>query len=264
MEFLDTLATRRSIRAFQPRAVAPELIEQILADATHAPSWGNTQPYMVAIATGPVLKDIGDALSRRFMKVRRIQSLPRALQPLAALAGGVRPDGDYNTLIKYPPDLKARYRKTGFGLYAALGIGREDRARRTAQMARNFRSFDAPVVLFVFAHGALGAYGVADTGAFLQSLALSAHDRGLGTCIQGALATWAAPVRKHFVVPRPYRLLCGVALGYPADDPVNRYRPERLPVSELLIKPRGPGAPNLPTYGRSPAKPGGARRRSSN
>jgi nitroreductase len=264
MEFLETLTTRRSIRAFQPREVAPELVEQILTDATHAPSWGNTQPYMVAIATGPVLAAIGDELSRRFMKIRKIQSLPQALQPLAALAGGVRPDGDYNTLIKYPPDLKARYRKTGFGLYAALGIGREDRARRSEQMALNFRSFGAPVVLFVFAHGALGAYGVADTGAFLQSLALSAHDRGLGTCIQGALATWAAPVRKHFVVPRPYRLLCGVALGYPADDPVNRYRPERLPVSELLIKPRGPGAPNLPTYGKSPAKPGGARRRSSN
>jgi len=238
MDFLDALTTRRSIRAFEPRAVPPELVEQVIADATHAPSWGNTQPYMVAIATGPVLAAIGDELSRRFVRARRIQALPQALQPLAALALGVRPDGDYNTLIKYPPDLKARYRKTGFGLYAALGIGREDSARRTEQMARNFRGFGAPVVLFVFAHGALGAYGVADTGAFLQSLALSAHERGLGTCIQGALATWAAPIRRHFAVPRPYKLLCGVALGYPADDPVNRYRPERLPVSELLIKPR--------------------------
>jgi nitroreductase len=238
MDFLDTLTTRRSIRAFEPRDVAPELVEQIIADATHAPSWGNTQPYMVAVATGPVLAAIGDELTRRFIKSQQILALPKALQPLAALAGGVRPDGDYNTIINYPPDLKARYRKTGFGLYAALGIERQDRARRTEQMARNFRSFNAPVVLFVFAHGALGAYGVADTGAFLQSLALSAHARGLGTCLQGALATWASPVRRRFAVPRPYKLLCGVALGYPADDPVNRYRPERLPVSELLIKPR--------------------------
>ena len=238
MEFLHTLTTRRSIRAFKSQPVPPELIEQLIADATHAPSWGNTQPYMVAIASGPVLQEIGKELEQRFMKLQKVQGLPRALRPLAVLASGVRPDGDYDTLIDYPPDLKARYRKTGFGLYAALGIARDDRARRNEQMARNFRSFGAPVVIFVFAHGALGVYGVADTGAFVQSLALSAHDRGLGTCIQGALATWAGPVRARFAVPRPYKLLCGVALGYPADDPVNRYRPERLPVAELLIKPR--------------------------
>jgi nitroreductase len=240
LEFLDTLSSRRSIRAFTARPVAPELLEQIIRDATHAPSWGNTQPYMLAIATGPVLDAIGDELHRRFMKIHKLRKLPKALQGLAVLASGVRPDGDHNTLIRYPPELMARYRKTGLGLYATLGIGRDDGARRTEQMARNFRGFGAPVVIFVFSHGALGVYGVADTGAFVQSLALSAHDRGLGTCIQGALATWAGPVRERFAVPRPYNLLCGIALGYPADDPVNRFRPERLPVSELLIRPLSP------------------------
>jgi nitroreductase len=238
MEFLDTLSSRRSIRAFTPQPVAPELIEQLIRDAAHAPSWGNTQPYLLAIATGPVLAEISGELQRRFRKLEAIRGLPKALRPLALLFSGARPDGDYHTLIKYPPELMARYRKTGFGLYAALGISRDDHARRSEQMARNFRAFDAPVVLFVFSHGALGAYGVADTGAFVQSFALCAHDRGLGTCIQGALATWSGPVRRRFAVPKPYRLLCGIALGYPADDPVNAYQPGRLPVSELLIQPR--------------------------
>jgi nitroreductase len=238
MEFLDTLNGRRSIRAFRADPVAPELIEQLIRDASQAPSWGNTQPYMLAIATGAVLAEIGAELEQRFRKLESIRRLPKALRPLALMFSGARPDGDYNTLIRYPPELMARYRKTGFGLYAALGISRDDHARRTEQMARNFRSFDAPAVIFVFSHGALGAYGVADTGAFVQSLALCAHDHGLGTCIQGALATWAGPVRRRFAVPRPYKLLCGIALGHPADDPVNAYRPERLPVSDLLIRPR--------------------------
>jgi nitroreductase len=238
MEFLETLCSRRSIRAFKPQPVAPELIEQLIRDASHAPSWGNTQPYMLAIATGPVLADISGELEQRFRKLEAVRRWPKALRPLALLCSGARPDGDYDTLIRYPPELMARYRKTGFDLYAALGISRDDHARRSEQMARNFRAFGAPAVLFVFSHGALGPYGVADTGAFVQSLALCAHDRGLGTCIQGALATWAGPVRRRFAVPGPYRLLCGIALGYPADDPVNAYRPERLPVSELLIQPR--------------------------
>lgn len=238
MEFMDTLATRRSIRAFSPRPVAPELVAQVIADATHAPSWGNTQPYRIAVATGPALAEICDELAVRFDALLKLRRLPKWLQPLAALASRARPDGDFNTLIRYPPDLMARYRQTGYGLYGVLGIERGDHARRDAQMARNFRAFDAPVALFVFCHGALGAYGVADTGAFVQSLALAAHDRGLGTCIQGALATWAGPVRKRFAVPPPYKLLCGVALGYPADDPVNRYRPERLAPGDILLTPR--------------------------
>jgi nitroreductase len=238
MELREALATRRSIRAFRPDPVAPELVQRIIGDATDAPSWGNTQPYRLAIARGSLLESIGDELEQRFVKLRGVRKLPKPLRPLGALFSGARPDGDFNTLINYPPELAARYRETGFGLYATLGIRRGDYGARDAQMAKNFRGFGAPVVIFVFTHGALGVYGAADTGAFVHSLALSAHDRGLGTCIQGALATWAGPVRRRFAVPKAYKLLCGVALGYPADDPVNAYRPQRLPVGELLIAPR--------------------------
>ncbi|HBS16013.1 MAG TPA: nitrobenzoate reductase, partial [Alcanivorax sp.] len=34
---------------------------------------------------------------------------------------------------------------------------------------------------------------------------------------------------------RHYQLLCGVSLGFAADQPVNRFRPDKLPVSELMI-----------------------------
>ena len=238
MDFRETIATRRSIRAFRPDPVAPELVEQVIREATDAPSWGNTQPYRLAIARGSLLDAIGAELEQRFMKLRTVRNLPKPLRPLGALLSSARPDGDFNTLINYPPELAARYRETGFGLYATLGIRRDDYAARDAQMAKNFRGFGAPVVIFVFMHGALGVYGAADTGAFVQSLALAAHDRGLGTCIQGAMATWVGPIRQRFEVPKTYKLLCGVALGYPADDPVNTYRPERLPVRDLLLRPR--------------------------
>jgi nitroreductase len=73
----------------------------------------------------------------------------------------------------------------------------------------------------------------------LQTLMLSAHVRGLGTCAQGALALWSAPVRDAFVVPEPYRLLCGVSIGFPSVAAVNAYSPERLGVEAMLL----PGRP---------------------
>jgi nitroreductase len=40
-------------------------------------------------------------------------------------------------------------------------------------------------------------------------------------------------------VPSDYRLLCGMALGYPDEKaPVNRFRPKRAPLGEFLIPPK--------------------------
>ena len=66
-----------------------------------------------------------------------------------------------------------------------------------------------------------------DAGIFLQTLMLSAHANGLGTCAQGALATWPTLVRREFDVPEHYKLICGVSIGYASDHPVNEYNPGR-------------------------------------
>ena len=74
-------------------------------------------------------------------------------------------------------------------------------------------------------------------GFMLQTLLLSAHARGLGTCAQGALAFWAGPVRAEFEVPVQYRLVCGVSLGYASDHLVNAFDPGRPSVDEVLLAP---------------------------
>ena len=71
----------------------------------------------------------------------------------------------------------------------------------------------------------------------MQNLMLSAHARGLGTCAQGASALWADPVRAEFNVPSDYKLLCGIALGYPSEHKVNGFQAERLPISEIVVQP---------------------------
>jgi nitroreductase len=148
------------------------------------------------------------------------------------------PDGDYPLLVEYPTPLRERRHATGFGLYDKLGIAREDKPARAMQFRKNFAFFDAPAVLFLFAHDALGVYSVLDAGIYLGAILLAATNVGVQTCSQAALASFPDVVRKHFDVPERYKLLCGVALGYAADDVVNSFRPARLSVEQMTIPPR--------------------------
>jgi nitroreductase len=235
MDFVDVLESRRSIRAFSDQPVSREQVDALLARALESPSWSNTQPYKVAVAMGADLEGLREELSTRFARATALQKASLPAKLAGALKGGVMPDGDFKPIIHYPQDLQPRRVATGIGLYQTLGIGREDRAARDAQMARNFRFFDAPAALFLFVHEGLGVYSALDAGIFMQSLMLAATNEGLGTCAQGALALWRSPVAARFEIPRQYKLLCGLSLGYPLDAPVNRFKPARRALEEILL-----------------------------
>jgi nitroreductase len=72
----------------------------------------------------------------------------------------------------------------------------------------------------------------------MENLMLSAHGHGLGTCAQGAVNIWDDVVRKEFDIPKDYRLLCGLAIGYPSDSPVNSFKANRIGPDEILFKPK--------------------------
>ena len=237
----ELLRVRRSVRDFRPDAIPAALLDAVLADANWAPSWSNTQPYRVAIASSELRDRLAGELTTRYDA--GVRALARgALGKLKAfLTREGLPDGDFKVNFEYPADLVARRRATGFGLYKLLGIDRKDHAARNVQMRRNFEFFGAPTVMFIFVHQGLREFAVLDAGIFLQSLMLSAESRGLATCAQGALATWAGPVKAAFEVPENYKLICGLAIGYASDHPVNQFNPERGAVEELLIAPRTGG-----------------------
>ena len=118
------------------------------------------------------------------------------------LASRAMPDGDYKPILgKYPGIFQDRRMHTGRGLYEILGIKRGDKKGRDAAMARNFTFFDAPVAVFVFIHPGMKFTALVDAGIMMQSLMLSATDKGLGTCPQGALGMWRSPLEEHFDIP---------------------------------------------------------------
>ena len=237
--FSDLIRSRRSVRDFLPTPIPQTLLQSVLADANQSPSWSNTQPYRIAVASGPVRDRLAEQLTERFalgMQAQKKGWLGK-LQ-LLTQQRHVLPDGDFVTSFAYPEDLQPQRRATGHGLYELLGIHRKDHAAREAQMRRNFEFFGAPTAIFVFVHGGLREFSVLDAGIYLQSLMLSAHAHGLGTCAQGALATWAGPVRQAFDVPTDYKLIAGLSMGYASEHAINHYNPGRANAGNFLLAER--------------------------
>lgn len=237
-EFSKFAASRRTTRDFLAKPVPQRVIDEILADGMSAPSWSNTRPFMIGVASGDLRDEISAELLKRWNVVSKARGGSLLDKLRLAFTPWAWPINDYKMLKPYPKELLPRSRKVGKDLYAVLEVPRGDKAARDAHWARNYEFFGAPTVFFIFAHKGLGAYAVSDASLFVENVILSAHAHGLGTCAQGAVAMWSKPIKKRFNLPAEYGFMYGVAVGYPSGHKVNGFKAERLPVTEVIASPK--------------------------
>jgi nitroreductase len=213
-------------------------LEQILTDALTAPSWSNTRPFKIAIAEGDVKDRIGKEFLARWdalAKGRNGNWLAK-LKLLTSRYG--LPTSNRMSAKPYVPELKPRAFRVGAELFKVLGVERGDRKARDREWAKNYEFFGAPTELFIYIHKSLGIWAANDAGLMLENLMLSAHAHGLGTCAQGAVVIWDDVVREEFEISQDYRLLTGLAIGYPTDAEVNSFGAHRIGFEEISLKPK--------------------------
>jgi len=232
------LASRRSTRDFLPTPVPQDIIDQILTDALTAPSWSNTRPFKIAVATGDVRDRISGEFLSRWTVLSRLmrKGLKNKLRLVYSRYG--LPTSNRMIVKPYVPELRPRAQRVGKELYELFGVKRGDRDARDKQWGKNYSFFGAPVEMFIYIHKSLNVYAASDAGLMMENLMLSAHGHGLGTCAQGAVNIWDDVVRKEFEIPKDYRLLCGMAIGYPSDSPVNSFKAHRIGADEILFIPK--------------------------
>lgn len=214
----ETLNRRRSVRAFTDRAVDPALLRDILTSAQRAPSGGNLQPWQATVLTGEPWQAMKDAVAARIAMGRE----------------GHEPEYDI-----YPKGLtepwEARRFGVGEGLYAALGIPREDKAGRLARFMENYRGFGAPVMLFLHCSRIMGPPQWSDMGMWLQSVMLLLVEAGLASCPQECWAMYGTTVRRTLALDDGQILFTGLAIGYADEDAaVNQWPVPRAPLDEVI------------------------------
>jgi nitroreductase len=137
----------------------------------------------------------------------------------------------------YPPKLKEPYRTSRFELgeqmYELLGIGRDDKDARIAQVMKNFQFFGAPCAFFCFVDRQMGPPQWSDLGMFLQTFMLLAKEAGLDTCAQEAWSMKHDSVSTFVKADDTDILFCGMAIGYRDDTAlVNSLESKRRPLKE--------------------------------
>ena len=210
MNVSEAVAARTSIRRFTDQHVETELLRDLLDRSARAPSGGNLQPWRVFVITS--------------------ETMPAFLAHVRAADFQKQPEYPI-----YPADLKAPYRdsrfKVGEDMYALLGIPREDKPARLANLAKNFEFFGAPAGFFCCIDRDMGPPQWSDLGMFLQTFMLLAQEVGLSTCAQEAWAARSEAVKSYVGYGDELMLFCGMAIGYKDESaPVNTLVSDRAPL----------------------------------
>jgi nitroreductase len=217
------MLSRYSNRAFLPKPVARELLQNILQVAARAPSGTNTQPWRVYVLQG----------AKKDALVGQVVAAHNAMAADPAVAAQYQEEYDYYPEKWVSPYIDRR-RECGFGLYGVLGLGKGDKAGMHAQHQQNFKFFGAPVGLMFTMDKVMGRGSLVDYGMFLQNIMLAARARGLHTCPQAAWNGFSKIILPHIGAAENEMLVCGMSLGY-ADEGalVNTFATTRVDAQEF-------------------------------
>ena len=215
MELEQVLAERYSCRAFLPDEVPAQTLERLFELAQRTPSWCNSQPWQVHLVSGPAIERFAKTMTDHVLANPQTSDLEM-------------PTG-------YSGVYAERRRESGYGLYAALGIERDDKLGRGAQALLNYSFFGAPHVAVVTTDREQGVYGAIDCGGYVTTLVLAAQALGLGAVPQAAIAMFSDCVREFLDLPEDRLVVCAVSLGH-ADEahPANAFRTSRAPVGDVV------------------------------
>ncbi len=212
MKVTDAVSLRTSVRKFLSKPVDSDLVKSLLELSSRSPSGGNLQPWKIYILNK---KSMNDFLS--FQEKWDKPEIPA-----------------YEI---YPPKLKEPYRTSRFELgeqmYESIGIPRENKDARIAQVMENFKFFGAPCAFFCFVDRQMGSPQWSDLGMFLQTFMLLAKEAGLDTCAQEAWSMKHDSVSQFVKADDDDLLFCGMCIGYRDDkDPINSFKSKRRPLKE--------------------------------
>ncbi|KAB2896194.1 MAG: nitroreductase, partial [Kofleriaceae bacterium] len=150
---------------------------------------------------------------------------------LVAAAKSGLPSPNVPFPIDYPEPYLAHRRACGFALYGAMGIARDDKARRYDAWLRNYEVFDAPHLAVVAVDRRLGPYALIDIGVWLGQFLAAVTAEGLAACSMASIAAYPKVLREHLGFTDELDILFGIALGFEDEaSATNQFRTARDPV----------------------------------
>jgi nitroreductase len=210
MNVIEALNERKSTRSFLSKPVDKEKLNAVLEAAVRTPSWGNSQPWEVFVATGNTLDKIKNGYKQKYA------------EKAVASPETPRPTEWSQAAIKRPQQLRpdmARDCGDAVGQFGAL----------------NQSMFNAPAVIYVCMDKVLSEWSLYDIGAYSQSVMLAGIEHGLAAIPAITLVLYPDVLRHELKIPDNLKLTIGIAIGYAdKDNQINNFVSGRSPLSETV------------------------------
>ena len=211
MEFKDLIEKRHSTREFSDKQISKEDLEDILKTASHAPSWENSQPLKVYVATGKTLEGI---------KKDHLELADKGTISWTDVKPTVEDDWtkqEDENVANFTKEL-ADFTKGDFSFFAE----------------KQRYLYNAQALIYFTSDEKATPYKYYDIGSFAQNLILAATDKGIGTVPAYEIVRFPDTIRKHIDIPKNEKIFMGIALGYPDDDRVNQFKLGRMDINKFV------------------------------
>lgn len=211
MNVTEALNARFSCRSFLPKPVDNKDIIAVLEAASHSPSWADTQPWEVFVASGDPLE-----------RIRRAY--------LANLEKGIERRPDVRPAIMWPAAEQERMKVMMASRMEFMGVDVGDKTAMKEFGKGNYTFFGAPSVAFLCLDKELTPWSMFDLGLYAQSLMLAATERGLGSIVAMGFAAYPDILRPALKVPDSLDIVIGIAIGHIDQKArINSFRSPRKP-----------------------------------
>ena len=205
--FKQLMIERHSARKFQSKEIPKEILKDIISISLLSPSWTNSQPWKIYIASGKALSEIKKIYSNNYeQKIEDKPDMPFAHRNEFSNAS-------QNNMAEL---IKSFKEKTNSEI-----------------MDFNYILFNAPSIIYLCLNKGYSKWSAYDLGALSMAIMLAAKDRGIDSIPAASVIRYPDVLRKILKIPDDEDIIVGIALGYEEKCEANDYRANKFKIDEV-------------------------------
>ena len=208
--FKDLMEIRHSARNFKSTPIPENTLREIISDSLLSPSWCNSQPWNIYVASGESLNNI------RKMWMDKTGKQEKGY-------GDVSPGHRTDFSKRSQNSMQEFFKKGGMS---------EDKVKAFENAISDL--FNAPTVVYLTLNKGHTVYSVYDLGGIGFAIMLAAKEHGVDSVPAYELIKYPDVLRKYINIPDDEEIVIGIALGYENEEHfMNKYRSPRLKVDDV-------------------------------
>ena len=205
--FRELMKERHSCRKFQSKKIPEEVLKDIISISLMSPSWCNSQPWTIYVATGNTLEEIRkEWISKNKEKVKGYVDIN---------------PGHRTDFSERSQATMAKFFKIGDNL-----------TNKNELEESNADFFNAQAMVYLTLNKGHQPYSVLDLGGIEMAIMLAAKDHGVDSIPAYTTIMYPDVLRKYMKISDKEDIVIGVALGYEEKSPLNDLRSEKLTIEE--------------------------------